>query len=54
MEEIHIGDAPAAIGPYLQRIVDGDRVFVSGQGPIDLDSGDIVGENVREETERTL
>jgi reactive intermediate/imine deaminase len=54
MEEIHTGDAPAAIGPYSQGIVDGDRIFVSGQGPIDPDSGDIVGEDIREETERTL
>ena len=54
MEEIHTGDAPAAIGPYSQGIVDGDRIFVSGQGPIDPDSGDIVGETIREETERTL
>lgn len=54
MEEIYTGDAPAAIGPYSQGIVDGDRIFVSGQGPIDPDSGDIVGEDIREETERTL
>ena len=54
MEEIHTGDAPAAIGPYSQGIVDGDRIFVSGQGPIDPDSGDVVGEDIREETERTL
>ena len=54
MEEIHTDDAPAAIGPYSQGIVDGDRIFVSGQGPIDPDSGDIVGEDIREETERTL
>ena len=54
MKEIYTGDAPAAIGPYSQGIVDGDRIFVSGQGPIDPDSGDIVGEDIREETERTL
>ena len=54
MEEIHTDDAPAAIGPYSQGIVDGDRIFVSGQGPIDPDSGDIVGEDITAETERTL
>ena len=54
MEEIHTGDAPAAIGPYSQGIVDGDRVFVSGQGPIDPDSGDIVRDDITEEAERTL
>ena len=54
MEEIHTGDAPAAIGPYSQGIVDDDRILVAGQGPIDPDSSDIVGETIREETERTL
>lgn len=54
MEEIHTDEAPAAIGPYSQGIVDGDRVFVSGQGPIDPETGDVVGEDIREETARTL
>lgn len=54
MEEIHTDDAPAAIGPYSQGIIDGDRIFVSGQGPIDPESGDIVGEDITEQTERTL
>lgn len=54
MEEIHTDAAPAAIGPYSQGIVDGDRVFVSGQGPIDPESGEIVGQDIGEETERTL
>ena len=54
MEEIHTDDAPAAIGPYSQGIIDGDRIFVSGQGPIDPETGDIVGEDIKEETEQTL
>jgi 2-iminobutanoate/2-iminopropanoate deaminase len=54
MEEIHTDDAPAAIGPYSQGIVDGDRVFVSGQGPVDPETGDIVGDDIREQIERTL
>ncbi|MCU4743006.1 RidA family protein [Halobacteria archaeon AArc-m2/3/4] len=54
MDEIQTDDAPAAIGPYSQGIRDGDRIFVSGQGPVDPDSGDIVGEDIREQTERTL
>ena len=54
MEEIHTDDAPAAIGPYSQGIIDGDRIFVSGQGPIDPETGDIVGEDIKEETAQTL
>lgn len=54
MQEIHTDEAPAAIGPYSQGIVDGDQVFVSGQGPVDPETGDIVGETIAEETARTL
>lgn len=54
MQEIHTDDAPSAIGPYSQAIVDGDRIYVSGQGPIDPATGDIVGEDIKEETARTL
>lgn len=54
MEEIQTDAAPASIGPFSQGIRDGDRIFVSGQGPVDPDSGDVVSEDVREQTARTL
>lgn len=54
VREISTEDAPAAIGPYSQGIVDGERVYVSGQGPLDPESGDVVGENASEQTARTL
>lgn len=54
MEEITTDAAPEAIGPYAQGIRDEDTVYVSGQGAIDPDSGEIVGEDVQEETTRTL
>ncbi|MFH5800530.1 RidA family protein [Haladaptatus sp. CMAA 1911] len=54
MEEISTDDAPASIGPYSQGIKDGDRIYVSGQGPVDPESGDIVGNDIRTQTERTL
>ena len=54
MEEIHTDDAPAAIGPYSQGIIDGERIFVSGQGPVDPDTGDIVSEDIKEQTARTV
>lgn len=54
MEQISTTAAPDAIGPYSQGIVDGETVYVSGQGPVDPDTGDIVGETVGEQTERTL
>lgn len=54
MQEISTEDAPDAIGPYSQGMVDGKTVYVSGQGPVDPDTGDIVGDDVRTQTERTL
>jgi reactive intermediate/imine deaminase len=54
MKEISTDAAPASIGPYSQGIRDGDTVHVSGQGPVDPETGDIVGTNIREETAQTL
>jgi len=54
MKELTTDDAPASIGPFSQGIRDGDTVYVSGQGPIDPDSGDVVSEDVGEQTARTL
>jgi len=53
-EEISTDDAPPSIGPFSQAIRHDGTVYVSGQGPVDPDSGEIVGEDVREQTARTL
>lgn len=54
MEELRTDDAPAAIGPYSQGIKDGDRIYVSGQGPIDPATGEIVEGDIQDETARTI
>jgi len=54
MEEISTDEAPESIGPFSQAIRDGDRIFISGQGPIDPESGEIVGDDIGDETARTL
>lgn len=54
MEEIVTDSAPASIGPYSQAIKDDGTVYVSGQGPIDPDSGGIVDGDIAAQTERTL
>ena len=54
MEEVQTEDAPAGIGPYSQAIKDETHVFVSGQGPTDPDSGDIVSDDIQEQTAQTL
>lgn len=54
MEKIHTDAAPASIGPFSQGIREGDRIFVSGQGPVNPDSGEIVSSDIREQTAQTL
>jgi 2-iminobutanoate/2-iminopropanoate deaminase len=46
--------APAPIGPYSQAIQAGDLVFLSGQIPIDAQTGDVVMGSVEEQAERVL
>ncbi|MEP6698773.1 MAG: RidA family protein [Verrucomicrobiota bacterium] len=47
-------DAPAAIGPYSQAVRVGSLVFCAGQIPLDPASGQIVSEDVAEQTRRVL
>lgn len=54
MQEIQTDDAPGSIGPFSQGIIDGDTIYVSGQGPVDPDSGEIVGDDAAEQTALTL
>jgi 2-iminobutanoate/2-iminopropanoate deaminase len=48
----HSGASP--IGAYSQGIRVGDFIFVSGQGPLDPETGQIVGTTVEEQTARVL
>lgn len=52
-KEIHTNQAPAAIGPYSQAIQAGDFVFVSGQIPINPETGEVV-EGIENQTEQVL
>ena len=54
MEELPTDDAPPSIGPFSQGIRDGDKIYVSGQGPIDPESEEIIDGDVRDQTARTL
>jgi len=42
MKELTTDEAPPSIGPFSQGIEDGDRIYVSGQGPIDPATGEVV------------
>lgn len=46
--------APAAIGPYSQAIRAGGLVFVSGQIPLDPETGQVVAGGIAAQTERSL
>jgi 2-iminobutanoate/2-iminopropanoate deaminase len=50
---VHAGDAPAA-SAYSQAVRGGGLVFVSGQGPFDPASGQVVGTSIQEQTRRCL
>ncbi|WP_010259928.1 RidA family protein [Treponema primitia] len=54
MKAIQTNAAPAAIGPYSQAVVVGNMVFSSGQIPLDPESGDVVGANIREQAEQVI
>ncbi len=47
-------DAPKAIGPYSQGVVEGGFLFCSGQIPLDPDSGELVPGDIEASTERVL
>ncbi len=54
MEFVTTKDAPAAIGPYTQAVIAGDFVFASGQIPLDPETMEIVGDDVKAQTDRVL
>lgn len=51
---ISTGKAPAAIGPYSQGYRAGNFIFVSGQGPLNPQTGKIQGDTIEEQTRQTL
>ena len=46
--------APAPLGPYSQAIIEGDLLFLAGQGPLDPATGDEMLGDIRAQTRRTL
>jgi 2-iminobutanoate/2-iminopropanoate deaminase len=47
-------DAPAAIGPYSQAIRSGNLIFCSGQIPLEPRSGQMVSDDIADQTRRVL
>ncbi|WP_077329453.1 RidA family protein [Virgibacillus siamensis] len=53
VRSIFTKNAPEAIGPYSQAIQAGDFVYVSGQIPINPETGEVV-EGIENQTEQVL
>ncbi len=47
-------EAPAAVGPYSQAVRIGPMLFTAGQIPLDPKSGQMVSDDVGEQTKRVL
>jgi 2-iminobutanoate/2-iminopropanoate deaminase len=47
-------EAPMAIGPYSQGVRAGSLVFCAGQVPLDPNTGQIVSQDIAEQTRRIL
>ena len=51
---IYTPDAPAPIGPYSQAVKAGNTLYVSGQIPMDAESGEMINANITEETHQVM
>ena len=51
---IHTDKGPAAIGPYSQAVVHNGTAYVSGMGPLDPATGQLVRGDIAAQTERTI
>ena len=53
-QPIQTDAAPAAIGPYSQAVRAGNTVYLSGQIPLDPDTGDVVNGDFEVRTRRVF
>ena len=53
-QQITTKSGASPVGAYSQGLRAGNFIFVSGQGPLDPATGQIVGETVEEQTARVL
>lgn len=53
MEEIRSIERESGL-PFSEAIVHGETIYVSGQGPLDVDSGEVVGTSPEKQTDTTL
>ena len=53
-EIISTENAPQAIGPYSQAVKAGNLMFISGQIPLDPNTGDLVSESIEDQAKQVL
>jgi 2-iminobutanoate/2-iminopropanoate deaminase len=53
-EIIYSQEAPAPIGPYSQAVKAGNTLYVSGQIALDPETGELINENITEETHAVM
>ena len=53
-QEIRSDGAAAPAGPYSQGMRVGNLVFTAGMGPLDPETGRVVGDTIEEQTELTI
>jgi 2-iminobutanoate/2-iminopropanoate deaminase len=46
--------APAPIGPYNQAILSGDTLYISGQIPVDVNTGNLIEGDIKKETDQCM
>jgi 2-iminobutanoate/2-iminopropanoate deaminase len=47
-------EAPAPIGPYSQAVLAGNTLYISGQIALDPETGELINENITEETHAVM
>jgi 2-iminobutanoate/2-iminopropanoate deaminase len=53
-KHVESSQAPKPIGPYSQGVISGGMLFVSGQVPLDPESGELVKGDIEVQVERVL
>jgi 2-iminobutanoate/2-iminopropanoate deaminase len=51
---IYTPEAPAPIGPYSQAVLAGNTLYVSGNIALDPETGQLINENITEETHAAM
>lgn len=54
MKTVCSNEAPAAIGPYSLGKISNSLVFISGQTPINAETGEVVGDDITTQTEQII